>query len=432
MELKEENVKAVYNILFKCFKTTHDEKTALNILGKEDEFKEKIEEVRKELIQIGEENVPLYLQSVTIFFPSSFFKKLFYEYEIGKDISKLGHIELNNSIFVEYKDSTALRMIKRLKQHSYRNIKFDGKSIDIFIDPEGKHYLDYEEFYDYIIYTLKLRELSIPVVSSKKEYEISDFLKPIFYLVRVDKDIDYILPSLNYHFAKYLGISPINNKDLPETVVFDLPSQNINIFHNEIDKLLRKTKGTQAINYYLKALNEPDPLYQFLDFYHIIETFCYDYIWDYYTNLKKEPKEKFEELINLKKNNLEEKLIKKTFVILQERYVEKFKTFKATLDKLNGENKNEDGKLNKFIKKLNKNISGNKIPEYKNWDNKGYFENLGRFIFKIRSEIAHRKIQKNPITSYATNYHDVISEINKIMKEIAETIIEEKELLMNK
>jgi hypothetical protein len=422
----------------------------LRILENEYSFKEKIEELAEGYsdIQSIEENE--YLQNedlqldlrggVTISFPPKFFRKLFYECEIGRNILELGYIEFNDSVFVEYKESTALS-IAHLTQPFSQNIVVNGKSIDIFIDPGGEYYLndeEYEKFYDYFIYTLKFRIVKHPVVYpvNRREYKISDFLTPIFYLVRVEKDIDYILPSLNYYLARDLGICPINNKDIPKAVVFGLEQNIDKIYDCENDVFLpeERTKGTQAINYYLKALNELDPLYQFLDFYHVIETFCYDYIWDYYTNLSREPKEKFEELVNFKKNkNFEEEVIKKTFIALKERHPGEFNSFKERLDSLNGGNRNENGKLNGFIGKLNENITGEKIAKYKNWnddrnDDK-YFENLGRFIFKIRSEIAHRKIQRNPITLYTISHYDVIAEINKIMKEIAEIIIEEKEFI---
>jgi len=185
-----------------------------------------------------------------------------------------------------------------------------------------------------------------------------------------------------------MGVYPL--KVHPNLVSeFEVDRKVDNIYDKTNDSFLIHPiqRKTEVVSYYLNALREKEPLYQFLDFYHILETYFYIFFVDYLKDFLKsrEPSEFFKNIDKLKKD---EYIIAKSIEFICSN--NDFYNLKCNMNLL-------ENKINQFITEMNENIFGDKINSFSNWEKdkqNSYYYFLGRLIYKARCEIAHRKIQK--------------------------------------
>ncbi len=322
--------------------------------------------------------------------------------------------------YIPFEEMDNVKLDNELETQCFLPIKED-KSEYIFINLVLSY--DYpDEITDYFISTMAGSLITDFSFEGAKNFNFFEFFKPIKYLLKIKGDSTDLLYPLKYFLAKDMGIYP--------------PKDHLNLLsefkiNQKIDNIYDKTNNsflihpaqrkTEVISYYLNALQEKDPLYQFLDFYHILETYCYNFFIEYLKDFLKntEPYEFFKNAEKLKKD---EYIISKS--------IEFICSNELSYNWENDINPLEED-MNKFIAEINENISGDKFKSLSNWrkdKQNPYYYCLGRLIYKVRCEIAHRKIQKNPITKYIRSYPEIIKLFNSIMKKISEVIIEREEL----
>ncbi len=285
--------------------------------------------------------------------------------------------------------------------------------------------LDYDypdEITDYFIRTMEDSLISDFNFGAEKNFNFFKFFKPIKYLLKIKGDSTDLLYPLKYFLAKDMGLCPPKDHlNLSSEFKIDQKLDNIYDKTNNSFLIHPAQRKTEVISYYLDALQEKDPLYQFLDFYHILETYCYNFFIEYLKDFIKNT-EPFEFFKNAEKLKKDEYIISKSIEFICSN--ELSYNWEIDINPLE-----ED--VNKFIAEINKNISGDKLKSVSNWrsDNQNpYYYHLGRLIYKVRCETAHRKIQRNPITKYIRSYPEIIKLFNLIMKKISEFIIEREEL----
>ena len=322
--------------------------------------------------------------------------------------------------YIPFKEIDNVRFSNEIKIQHFLPIKED-KSEFIFINLVSSY--DYpDEIADYFISTMAASLITDFSFEGAKNINFFEFFKPIKYLLKIKRDSADLLYPLKYFLAKDMGLYP--PKDHPNLLSeFKIDQKIDNIYDKTNNSFLihPAQRKTEIISYYLNALQEKNPLYQFLDFYHILETCCYNFFIEYLKDFLKntEPYEFFKNAEKLKKD---EYIISKS--------IEFICNNELSCNWENDINSLEED-MNKFIAEINKYISGDKLKSLSNWRNNQqtpYYYCLGRLIYKMRCEIAHRKIQKNPITKYIRSYPEIIKLFNSIMKKISEVIIEREEL----
>jgi len=334
--------------------------------------------------------------------------------------SRNGIINDNDYTYIPFKEIDNVKFSNKIETPLFLPIN-KNKSEFIFINLLLNY--DYpDEITDYFIITMEDSLISDFNFGADKNFNFFKFFRPIKYLLKIRKESTDLLNPLKYFLAKDMGVYPL--KDHPNLVSeFEVDRKVDNIYDKTNGSFLIHPiqRKTEVVSYYLNALREKEPLYQFLDFYHILETYFYNFFIDYLKDFLKsrEPCEFFKNIDKLKK---EEYMIAKSIEFICSN--NDFYNLKYNLNLL-------ENKINQFITEMNENISGDKIGSFSNWGKdkqNSYYYYLGRLIYKVRCEIAHRKIQKNPITKYSQSCPEIIKILNLIMKKISEVIIEKKEL----
>ena len=322
--------------------------------------------------------------------------------------------------YIPFEEIDNVKLDNELETQCFLPIKED-KSEFIFINLVSSY--DYpDEIADYFISTMVGSLITDFSFEGANNFNFFEFFKPIKYLLKIKGDSTDLLYPLKYFLAKDMGLyPPKDHLNLSSEFKIDQKLDNIYDKTNNSFLIHPAQRKTEVISYYLNALQEKDPLYQFLDFYHILETYCYNFFIEYLKDFIKntEPYEFFKNAEKLKKD---EYIISKSIEFICSN--ELSYNWEIDINPLE-----ED--MNKFIAEINENISGEKLKSVSNWrsDNQNpYYYHLGRLIYKVRCETAHRKIQRNPITKYIRSYPEIIKLFNLIMKKISEVIIEREEL----
>ena len=360
-----------------------------------------------------------------ITYPFELFKKIFISKgRLRINMSATGPIKVGKLVYIPLRELVNFQYTKEIDTKIFPIKTLSRGKTDgfLFLNPTGQkeypHILD-----DYFMATMvdTFESTSIDQLDGLT-FRFYDFFKPIRYLVVTRRDTRIPAP-LEYFLAKDLGLFP-EYEDLLEAVKFPIAQSISNIFDESKDQFLLESRNrkTEVLRYYAKALSEQDPLYQFLDFYHIIETYCCDFFL-LYVEQEKTRKGAFWVFNDMIRKQIgEEVLFKYTMTFLCDTNPDLVASIKGELSKVRTE-------LDRFIRQINENMTGENIQSYNRWSRGNDFGAvLGRFLFKLRSEIAHRKEGTNPISNYIRNYRHAMSSVVFGMKYISEKIIENEEL----
>lgn len=413
--INEKKSKKFYNKIIKKF----PEEKVKYYFGEERDFIESISSTEF----LEEDNIfkVSFKNGLEIEFFKILFDKLFKNNE-NPDFNKSRNGIINDIdyTYIPFKEIDNVKFSNKIETILFLLIN-KNKSEFIFINL----LLDYDypdEITDYFIRTMEDSLISDFNFGAEKNFNFFKFFKPIKYLLKIKGDSTDLLYPLKYFLAKDMGLCPPKDHlNLSSEFKIDQKLDNIYDKANNSFLIHPAQRKTEVISYYLDALQEKDPLYQFLDFYHILETYCYNFFIEYLKDFIKNT-EPFEFFKNAEKLKKDEYIISKSieFICSDELSY----NWEIDINPLE-----ED--LNKFIAEINENISGEKLKSVSNWrsDNQNpYYYHLGRLIYKVRCETAHRKIQRNPITKYIRSYPEIIKLFNLIMKKISEFVIEREEL----
>ena len=353
-----------------------------------------------------------------------FFKILFEKLFINNEdynFNKTRNEIINDAeyTYIPFKEIDNVRFSNEIKTQHFLPIK-ENKSEFIFINLASSY--DYpDEITDYFIRTMADSLIGDFSSEEVNNFNFFAFFKPIKYLLKIRVNSKDLLNLLKYFLARDMGVCPI--EDCSNLVLeFEVDRKVDNIYDTKNNSFLIHPipQETEAISYYINALREREPFYQFLDFYHILETYCYNYCIDHLIDFLKnqEPYEVFKNIGNLKR---EEYIISRSIEFICNN--NNFGNLKNELNQL-------EDKINQFIIEINKTVSGEEIRIFSRWEEdeqNTYYYYLGKLIYKLRCEIVHRKIQKNPVTKYSQSYPKIMRILKLIMKKISEVIIDEKE-----
>lgn len=413
--INEKKSKKFYNKIIKKF----PEEKVKYYFGEERDFIESISSTEF----LEEDNIfkVSFKNGLEIEFFKILFDKLFKNNE-NPDFNKSRNGIINDIdyTYIPFKEIDNVKFSNKIETILFLLIN-KNKSEFIFINL----LLDYDypdEITDYFIRTMEDSLISDFNFGAEKNFNFFKFFKPIKYLLKIKGDSTDLLYPLKYFLAKDMGLCPPKDHlNLSSEFKIDQKLDNIYDKTNNSFLIHPAQRKTEVISYYLDALQEKDPLYQFLDFYHILETYCYNFFIEYLKDFIKNT-EPFEFFKNAEKLKKDEYIISKSIEFICSN--ELSYNWEININPLE-----ED--MNKFIAEINENISGEKLKSVSNWrsDNQNpYYYHLGRLIYKVRCETAHRKIQRNPITKYIRSYPEIIKLFNLIMKKISEFVIEREEL----
>jgi len=413
--INEKKSKKFYNKIIKKF----PEEKVKYYFGEERDFIESISSTEF----LEEDNIfkVSFKNGLEIEFFKILFDKLFKNNEnLDFNKSRNGIINDIDYTYMPFKEIDNVKFSNKIETILFLLIN-KNKSEFIFINL----LLDFDypdEITDYFIRTMEDSLISDFNFGAEKNFNFFKFFKPIKYLLKIKGDSTDLLYPLKYFLAKDMGLCPPKDHlNLSSEFKIDQKLDNIYDKTNNSFLIHPAQRKTEVISYYLDALQEKDPLYQFLDFYHILETYCYNFFIEYLKDFIKNT-EPFEFFKNAEKLKKDEYIISKSIEFICSN--ELSYNWEIDINPLE-----ED--LNKFIAEINENISGEQLKSVSNWrsDNQNpYYYHLGRLIYKVRCETAHRKIQRNPITKYIRSYPEIIKLFNLIMKKISEFIIEREEL----
>lgn len=313
------------------------------------------------------------------------------------------NIEINDrdTILINSKPGTSFEFSKPLFRHCFKNIIpknlanqkfFLLKKSDNFVFP--KDYLNGEEF----IFKNQNGDYRGKLISNDKELPYNDVLSYYLYLnmlklIRTDffrnnslSPDDNILFQKLFQEIEYLLMLNKNTR-IREQIFYKLA--NLGLIYDRTKKIqlelnkspedlvvvtgsneiICKTSGHKALKFYISAVTNKNIFYQFLDLYHVIESF-FSKSRKYIFNKIKKTEFKY----YLKDSNVnEENNTRCVMSVLETNKNRIFKKFK--------EIKREE--LRQAI--------GNKIPSVQiNSLTPAFLPELGSFIYLIRCAIAHR------------------------------------------
>ncbi|TRZ54419.1 hypothetical protein D4Q76_02405, partial [archaeon] len=319
-------------------------------------------------------------------------------------------------VYLELVEAPTINIINTVNETQLVPIKEDINTIGYFYIGNSKNdnELDYsEEVLPFIIANMKNRiKKDYFNIFSPPANALNFFLlfEPMKYILKVRNNDTHVKKSL-YLLASNFGIIELS---LEENKIIEMEQKNsiseLNI--RDISK-----SDVDVTTFYISAIKSENPFYQFLNLYHIVESYSYDFFAEYFKENISDARKIIQELRDAKGED--EHLIKRSFLQLSNS--DNIIAFtKQELDKIRV-------RLNKLIQEINKNISGGDLANYENWgENNIYIEKFARFIYKLRAEVAHKKVRGRMLEKYALEYIDVIKVVNKIMFRIGECVINKK------
>ncbi|MDO9464209.1 MAG: hypothetical protein Q7J67_02805 [bacterium] len=334
--------------------------------------------------------------------------------EFAKPIGQ--RLELNNYIYLELKESPLVNLkdeensdLFPLSKSSLSKRRYCWGYF--FINEDSKEDLYYPKEV-LPIYIFQLRERLIRnhyVFSVDTDIYINfcSLFKPMKYILKVKKDKETLQEKLLYRLCTDLGLTERKTRT---PFKINMP-QNINeIYDKATDSLLlsnKKQYNIDSLKFYISAMENLDPSYQFLELYHALESYFYKYFYNYIKGLKElKTKKEFKQIENAKSERGMLKLviedISNDFPFIKEEFA-KIQNFK------------------KFCEDV---INKNDI-EPNNWDKDKMANLLSDIIYLIRNNVVHTKeAEKSSVSNLSESEQNTFIEINKLLLFIVQKVFD--------
>ncbi len=353
-------------------------------------------------------------------FSKSIFNILFLnntEIELDKLVGR--RLELNNYIYLELEESPLVN----LKNKEDSNLFFLSRRRYywgfFFINEDKEESLYYpKEVLPIFISQLKARLIkdyfSNVTTSTDIYFNFCALFKPIKYILKVKKGKEALLEKLLYRLCTDLGLTEHKTYSVSKIDI----SQKIDaIFVKDADREIgtplllsaRRQYNLDSLRFYLSAMGNLDPIYQFLELYHALESYFYSYLYKYITNLTKvKTKKDFEQIRNA--TNEREML-----GLVIEDISNEFPHIKEGFKKITN------------FKQFCKNVINMDNIDPNNWDenNTKKFSNIfSDIIYTIRNNIVHTKEADKSIRDLSRGEQNTLIEINQSLLFVARKVFD--------
>ncbi len=322
-------------------------------------------------------------------------------------------LELNNYIYLELRESPLVNLEDKESTGSFSLSKRRYYWWYFFINEDSRDELYYpKEVLSLFIFQLKERLIRDYAFNPDQDTYINfcSLFKPIKYILRIKKDKETLKEKTLYRLCTDCGLIERKRWTTTKTNM----SQNINeIYDKDTNSFLltaRKQYNIDSLKFYLSAMENLDPSYQFLELYHALESYFYKY---FYKNIKK-----------LKKVETQ-----KEFNRIRE-YIREENMLKLVIKDIS----NEFSQLKQEISNISNigQFCENFLPENVNLDNldedeeERFSNKLSGFIYQIRNNIVHTKeSSKKSIRNLSEGEQRTLMEINKLLLFVVRKVFDE-------
>lgn len=347
-------------------------------------------------------------------FSESVFRILFLDERAVKFDKPIGQrLELNNYVYLELRESPLVNLEDRESAGLFSLSKKRYYWGYFFINEDGRDDSDYpKEVLPLFIFQLEERLIrDYPFNVNQDTYiNFCSLFEPIKYILKIKKDKETLKEKTLYRLCTDCGLIERKRWTTTKTNM----SQNINeIYDKDTNSFLltaRKQYNIDSLKFYLSAMENLDPSYQFLELYHALESYFYKYFYNYIKKLKKvETKKEF--------NRIRE-------------YIREEKMLKLVIKDIS----NEFSQLKQEIGNISNigQFCDNFLPENINLDNldedeeERFSNKLSKFIYQIRNNIVHTKeSSKKSIRNLSEGEQRTLMEINKLLLFVVRKVFDE-------
>ncbi len=345
-------------------------------------------------------------------FSKPIFNILFLNKTVIKFDKPIGQrLELNNYIYLELRESPLVNLEDKesaglfpLSRRYYWGYFFINE------DSRDDSYYP-KEVLSLFIFQLKERLIKDYAFSANLDIYINfcSLFESIKYILKIKKDKETLKEKALYRLCTDFGL--IERKRYTTTKIN--MSQNINeIYDKDTNYFLltaRKQYNIDSLKFYLSAMENLDPSYQFLELYHVLESYFYKYFYNYIKNLKKVETKK--EFGRIREHIREEQMLKLVIKDISNEFSQ-LKQEIANIDNI--------GQFCDNFLPRNVNLDNLDEDEEEKFSNK-----LSDFIYQIRNNIVHTKESNKSIRNLSEGEQRTLMEINKLLLFVVRKVFDE-------
>lgn len=346
-------------------------------------------------------------------FSKPIFNILFLNKTVIKFDKPIGQrLELNNYIYLELRESPLVNLEDKESAGLFSLSKRRYYWGYFFINEDSRDDSYYpKEVLSLFIFQLKERLIKDYAFSANLDIYINfcSLFESIKYILKIKKDKETLKEKALYRLCTDFGL--IERKRYTTTKIN--MSQNINeIYDKDTNSFLltaRKQYNIDSLKFYLSAMENLDPSYQFLELYHVLESYFYKYFYNYIKNLKKVETKK--EFGRIREHIREEQMLKLVIKDISNEFSQ-LKQEIANIDNI--------GQFCDNFLPRNVNLDNLDEDEEEKFSNK-----LSDFIYQIRNNIVHTKESNKSIRNLSEGEQRTLMEINKLLLFVVRKVFDE-------
>ena len=336
--------------------------------------------------------------------------------EFNKPIGQ--RLELKNYIYLELKESPLANLNRKEDSRLFPLSKRRYYWGFFFINEDNKEDLYYpKEVLPIFIFQLRARLVkdyfSYMDIPSDKYINFCALFKPMKYILKVKKDKKALQKKILYRLCTDLGL--IEHRTHSASKI-DISQKIDNIYDKNADcetesPLLlsaRTQYNLDSLSFYLSVMENLNPIYQFLELYHALESYFYKYFYNYIKDLKGvKTREEFKQI----KDHVQER--KMLELVIQD-ISNEFPQIRQKIDNIDN--------IAQFCENL--------LPKHVNLDNLDenntdkFSNKLSEFIYLIRNSIVHTKEANKSIIDLSRSDQSTLIEINKLLLFIVQKVFD--------
>lgn len=341
--------------------------------------------------------------NLKIKFSTSIFNILFLNktaVEFDKPIGQ--RLELNNYVYIELRESPLVNLEDKESAGLFSISKRRYYWGYFFINEDSREDLDYpKEVLSLFIFQLKERLIKDYVFSVGSDICINfcSLFQPMKYILKIKKDKKTLQEKALYRLCTDFGLIECKRRTTTKINI----SQNINeIYDKDTNSFLltaRKQYNIDSLKFYLSAMENLDPSYQFLELYHVLESYYYRYFYKYIKNLKRVKTRK--EFDRIRDYIREKRMLKLVIKDISNEFLQ----LKEEVGNISN--------IRQFCKNfLPENVN---LDDFNKDDEEKFSNNLSNFIYSIRNNIVHTKESNKSIRNLSEGEQRTLIEINKLL-----------------
>jgi len=369
-----------------------------DLWGTESQF---LDSLKNSFYEEEDEEYKVDFSHLKIIFSKVIFNSLFVNRSPIKFDEHIGkRLEFKNYIYLELVESPVSIFESREKPGLY---SVPQKGVFIFINEDEREKLYYpKEILPLFIFQLKERLIKDYVFQPDVDVSINfcSLFKPMRYILKIKKDDLPLQEKLLYKLCTNLGL--IEYKVVPAHKI-EIKQEIKEIYDKKTNSFFlskKKQYNLDSIRFYLSAMENLDPIYQFFELYHVLESYFYKYFYEHIKNLRSVKNKK--EFDQIRDAITEIKMLK---LVIKD-VSNEFSFIKREFTKIQN--------FDQFCKDI-LNRDNIDLTDWNEQDIDRFSNKLSKFIYLIRNNIVHTKESDKTIKNLSGSEQDVLMEINKIL-----------------